>query len=188
MSHQRWPTFSMLMMALLFLFPQPVARSYRLQRTRRRDPNPPHVNDFFVAHTRRALAEMERTGIPASLTLAQAILESGWGRSDLAIEAHNFFGIKQRDWPCGYWYKNSHYRCYDDVNASFRDHSDFLLQKVAIQKLLRGKRQDYKTWTGTLVKIGYAEDPGYAVKLNNLIAKYRLDRLDLVVLANRSGR
>lgn len=141
---------------------------------------PPHVRTFIKKYRPLAEKEMSRSGVLASITLAQAMLETGYGSSDLAKEGKNFFGIKchNRFTKCRYLYKNDYYRCYENELASFQDHSDFLKTKPFIQALLAADNRDYRSWTKTLTAIHYAEDPLYETKLNDIIERYHLQRLD----------
>ncbi|MEL7021535.1 MAG: glucosaminidase domain-containing protein [Bacteroidota bacterium] len=141
---------------------------------------PPHVRTFIQQYRPMAEQEMQRSGVLASITLAQAMLETGYGSSQLAREGKNFFGIKchNRYTRCKYWYKNDYYRCYDNESDSFSDHSDFLLTKPFIRNLLSAGNCDYRAWTKTLTDIHYAEDPLYENKLNDIIQRYHLTRLD----------
>lgn len=144
---------------------------------------PPHVAAFIKKYRPLAENEMLYSGVPASVTLAQAILETGYGSSDLAKEGKNFFGIKchNRFTKCKYLYKNDFYRCYENESASFRDHSDFLKTKPFVQVLLAAQNNDYRSWTKTLTAIHYAEDPLYEKKLNDIIKRYNLYRFDRYV-------
>ncbi len=136
-----------------------------------------------------AIAEMERTGIPASIKMAQAILESNAGRSDLARRANNHFGIKcGGSWSGKSFSKKdddrhkgrlvkSCFRSYRDPMESFMDHSEFL-QSQRYKDLYRLKPDDYKGWARGLKKAGYATSRTYHSKLINLIEQYDLDELD----------
>ena len=131
-----------------------------------------------------AIHEMERTGIPASITLAQAVLESGNGNSTLAREANNHFGIKcHNDWK-GKTVRhdddkrNECFRKYNSVEESFRDHSDFLTGKRRYAFLFDLKPDDYKGWAKGLKKAGYATDPHYAHRLIQIIEEYNLTEFD----------
>jgi hypothetical protein len=137
-----------------------------------------------------AISEMDRTGIPASITLAQAIQESNWGKADLAIHANNFFGIKCKQWSGDTYYKKddefhkgelieSCFRVYNDVRQSFVDHSNFLIENPRYQKLFQLNKTDYKGWAKGLQDCGYATDKQYAEKLISTIEKFDLHRLDL---------
>ncbi len=131
-----------------------------------------------------AILEMKRTGIPASITLAQAVLESGDGNSTLAREANNHFGIKcHNDWK-GKTIRhdddkrNECFRKYNSVEESFRDHSDFLTGKRRYAFLFELKPNDYKAWAKGLKKAGYATNPHYAHLLIQIIEEYNLTEYD----------
>ncbi|MBD1433283.1 glucosaminidase domain-containing protein [Sphingobacterium sp. DN00404] len=130
-----------------------------------------------------AIAEMNQYGIPASIKLAQALLESGNGNSYLAREANNHFGIK-----CGgVWqgksvtHPDDHvrdcFRVYNDPEHSFRDHSQFLLRK-RYEKLFTLDKNDYRGWAKGLKEAGYATNPRYPELLINLIERYQLYQYD----------
>lgn len=131
-----------------------------------------------------AIREMNQYGIPASIKLAQAILESGNGSSYLATKANNHFGIK-----CGTAWSgksvtrtddnpNDCFRVYTNPEESFRDHSQFLLRK-RYEGLFALERNDYKGWARGLKAAGYATNPRYAELLIELIERYELHRYDL---------
>ncbi len=131
-----------------------------------------------------AILEMKRTGIPASITLAQAVLESGNGNSTLAREANNHFGIKcHKDWK-GKTIRhdddrrNECFRKYNSVEESFRDHSDFLTGKGRYASLFELKPSDYKGWAKGLKKAGYATNPHYAHLLIKIVDDYNLTEYD----------
>ncbi|MGJ1266329.1 glucosaminidase domain-containing protein [Sphingobacterium spiritivorum] len=130
-----------------------------------------------------AISEMNKYGIPASIKLAQALLESGSGNSYLAREANNHFGIK-----CGgVWNgrsvnrpddnENDCFRVYDNPDQSFKDHSQFLLRK-RYEKLFLLDKNDYKGWARGLKSAGYATNPRYAELLIDMIERYELYRYD----------
>lgn len=141
-----------------------------------------------------AVSEMERTGIPASITLAQGLLESNWGRSELAIKSNNHFGIKcSGEWSGGKHFryddeynklgkkKKSCFREYDSAEESFFDHSSFLTdpnKKKRYGFLFKYDRSDYKSWAKGLSKSGYATDPKYSKKLIQIIEKHELSQYD----------
>lgn len=131
-----------------------------------------------------AVQEMYRSGVPASITLAQGMLESGNGRSTLAVKANNHFGIKcHNGWKGGRVYhdddaKGECFRKYDHAYESYRDHSDFLRYRDRYKFLFDLKSTDYKGWAYGLKKAGYATDPGYATKLIKLIEEYKLYEYD----------
>lgn len=131
-----------------------------------------------------AVIEMQRTGIPASITLAQGMLESDYGRSYLARKANNHFGIKcHSTWQGEKAYKdddrkNECFRSYDNVKDSYRDHSDFLVTGSRYKDLFRLSSTDYKGWAHGLKKAGYATDPDYASLLIRKIDEYGLHAFD----------
>lgn len=131
-----------------------------------------------------AVQEMYRSGVPASITLAQGMLESGNGRSTLAVKANNHFGIKcHNGWKGGRVYhdddaKGECFRKYGHAYESYRDHSDFLRYRDRYKFLFDLKSTDYKGWAYGLKKAGYATDPGYATKLIKLIEEYKLYEYD----------
>ncbi|MCQ2181637.1 MAG: glucosaminidase domain-containing protein [Bacteroidales bacterium] len=131
-----------------------------------------------------AVREMERSGVPASITLAQGLLESRAGQSPLAKEGNNHFGIKcHNDWTGRKMYQDDDargecFRVYPAPERSFEDHSDFLRYRDRYKGLFELKRTDYKGWARGLKKAGYATDPAYAEKLIKVIEDYRLYRFD----------
>jgi len=135
-----------------------------------------------------AVEEMLRTGIPASITLAQGILESGAGLSPLATDGNNHFGIKCHNGWTGRTVradddrKNECFRAYDSAAESFRDHSDFLRYRDRYKFLFEFDITDYKSWAYGLKQAGYATDPAYASKLIRYIEDYNLSRFDAVTL------
>jgi LysM repeat protein len=131
-----------------------------------------------------AQEEMRRTGIPASITMAQALLESNDGNSYLAVYGKNHFGIKcHKDWKGEKIYydddsKHECFRKYNNVEASYRDHSDFLMRKSRYAFLFNLSPTDYKGWARGLKKAGYATNPHYAQLLIKIIEDYHLYELD----------
>ena len=135
-----------------------------------------------------AKESMEKNGIPSSITLGQAILESGAGTGPLSIQANNHFGIKcHKEWS-GPSIKytddeeNECFRKYDDPSQSFKDHSYFLKSRPRYLGLFQLNKSDYKAWAKGLKDAGYATDPKYPEKLIGLIERYQLDRFDSEVL------
>ena len=130
-----------------------------------------------------AIEEMNAYGIPASITLAQGLFESGAGNSDLAKFANNHFGIKcGTGWTGESYYKNDDnendcFRVYSNPEESFRDHSTFL-KKKNYARLFELDRNDYKGWAYGLKACGYATNPKYPQLLLNIIIKYQLDQYD----------
>ncbi len=140
--------------------------------------------DYIRQYRKIAVEEMKRYHIPASITLAQGLLESGAGRSELARKSNNHFGIKcGRSWD-GRTVRadddapNECFRAYRHVKDSYRDHSKFLRTGARYASLFRLKITDYKGWARGLKKAGYATDPRYADRLINIIELYDLDRYD----------
>lgn len=131
-----------------------------------------------------AIAEMQRTGIPASITLAQGILESANGNSMLAKKANNHFGIKCHSTWTGKTIhkdddaKNECFRKYPNAYDSFKDHSDFLTKGQRYAFLFEYPSTDYKKWAKGLKKAGYATSNTYASRLIEIIEKYQLDQYD----------
>jgi hypothetical protein len=132
-----------------------------------------------------AVDEMYRSGVPASITLAQGLLESRYGLSELATEGNNHFGIKcHNNWQGGKVYhdddkKGECFRKYDSPEESFRDHSDFLRYRDRYKFLFDLEVNDYKGWAHGLKKAGYATDPAYPAKLIKLIEDYKLYKYDV---------
>ena len=131
-----------------------------------------------------AVEEMLLYGIPASITIAQGILESGSGVGQLAVKANNHFGIKcHRTWTGERVYHDDDelgecFRKYTDVKYSYRDHSLFLTQRSRYSDLFSLKVTDYKGWARGLKKAGYATDPKYPDKLISLIERFELWQFD----------
>lgn len=130
-----------------------------------------------------AIAEMLKYNIPASITLAQGLLESGAGMSELARNGNNHFGIKCHDWTGARTYHdddadNECFRAYRDVYESYEDHSKFLARQPRYRSLFKLKRTDYKGWAKGLKKCGYATSPTYAKQLIGIIELYKLHKYD----------
>ena len=131
-----------------------------------------------------AVNEMYRSGIPASITLAQGMLESRNGLSDLAAKGNNHFGIKcHTDWKGATMRVDDEtrgecFRVYDSAYQSFQDHSDFLRYRSRYHFLFDYDITDYKSWAYGLSKAGYATDPQYPAKLIKLIEENDLARFD----------
>lgn len=130
-----------------------------------------------------AMAEMETHGIPASITLAQGILESASGNSMLARKANNHFGIKCHKWTGKKIYKDDDrkgecFRVYKSAEESYTDHSDFLRRYSRYDFLFDLKKDDYKAWARGLKKAGYATSSKYPVLLIGIIEDLKLDQFD----------
>ncbi len=140
--------------------------------------------EYVKKYSAIAVSEMQRSGVPASITLAQGILESRSGLSSLATEGNNHFGIKcHRNWTGRTMRVNDDapnecFRVYKSAEESFRDHSDFLRYQDRYKSLFELKITDYKGWAQGLKKAGYATDPAYAGKLIKIIEDYSLYRYD----------
>jgi flagellum-specific peptidoglycan hydrolase FlgJ len=150
---------------------------------------------FVDQSARIAIIEMKRTGIPASIKIAQSIVETNWGNSLLSREANNYFGIKCKSWWTGLTiYKvdddrdskgnliPSCFRSYDSMEQSFKDHSEFLLNSPFYKPLFQLDLLDYKAWARGLKECGYATDPNYANRLIETIEKYKLYKYDDMAL------
>ena len=128
--------------------------------------------------------EMRQYQIPASITLAQGILESGVGFGRLALDGNNHFGIKcHRGWNGGKMYhdddaKGECFRTYDDPAESYRDHSVFLSGRQRYAFLFKLNKKDYVAWAKGLKKAGYATDPKYPKKIISIIERYKLYKYD----------
>ena len=131
-----------------------------------------------------AVEQMNKYGIPASITLAQGLLESGAGKSELARKSNNHFGIKADNSWKGRSVSSMDngrlckFRKYDKVGESYEDHSRFLVGRQRYASLFKLRRTDYKGWAKGLKQAGYAEDSKYPQKLISLIERYNLQRFD----------
>ena len=142
------------------------------------------INLYIKKYAPAATKNMRFYKIPASITLAQGILESGYGQGTLAKKANNHFGIK-----CHKGWKGksiSHdddakgecFRSYKNPLRSYRDHSLFLVERDRYSSLFKLNRKDYESWALGLKAAGYATDPKYAEKLISLIQRFKLDKFD----------
>lgn len=154
------------------------------------------VENYIEKYKEIAIREMLQSGIPASITLGQGILESESGTSHLSLGSNNHFGIKcHLDWTGETFIhdddrKNECFRKYESIEASYIDHSKFLLSRNWYKPLFELKRTDYKGWARGLKKAGYATDKHYAEKLIKIIEENDLsvyDKVsDLAVLPSRN--
>ena len=147
------------------------------------------TEDYLATFGPIAQEEMRLYGIPASITLAQGILESNSGKGRLAIEANNHFGIKCHDWTGDRIFHDDDasqecFRKYIDAKYSFRDHSLFLTGRKRYSGLFDLGKSDYKAWAKGLKAAGYATDRKYPDKLIGLIERYELYKLDEEVLGS----
>lgn len=146
------------------------------------------LNKYTLQYIRKyaplAVLEMHQYAIPASITLAQGILESGNGRSGLASKSNNHFGIKcHSGWKGARVYhdddeKGECFRKYKFVETSYKDHSEFLSKRRRYASLFKLRKSDYKGWAKGLKKAGYATDKKYPKKLIKIIETYRLYEFD----------
>lgn len=146
------------------------------------------TNDMILEYIKKynfiAKQNMKDFGIPASITLAQGILESGSGTGPLSVKANNHFGIKcHKEWT-GKSVRydddaaNECFRKYNHPNESYNDHSQFLISRPRYAGLFKLDFNDYKGWAKGLKDAGYATDPGYPQKLISLIERFGLNKFD----------
>lgn len=152
------------------------------------------VTQYIEKYSAIAVDEMYRSKIPASITLAQGILESGNGNSRLATEANNHFGIKcKASWTGEKVYEDDDapqecFRKYPAAIDSYRDHSDFLMKNSRYAFLFDLDPSDYKGWAHGLKKAGYATNPQYAELLITFIEKHKLNRFDATKISEEEDR
>lgn len=150
------------------------------------------AESYIFVYGALAVKEMERTGIPASIKLAQGMLESGCGNSYLSKAARNHFGIKcHKDWSGQNIYRDDDeekecFRKYVCVDTSYRDHSDFLKSNPRYQKLFKLNIYDYKGWAKELKRAGYATRGDYERLIISIIEKYQLHLYDRLADLDRS--
>lgn len=148
--------------------------------------------EYILTYKDIAMSEMREHGIPASITLAQGLLESAAGNSTLAREAKNHFGIKcHKGWTGKTYYmdddeKDECFRKYNNVEESFRDHSEFLTTRGRYSALFDLEITDYKGWAKGLKEAGYATNPKYAQLLIDRIELYDLTKYDEIALGRKS--
>ena len=152
------------------------------------------VSNYIEDYKGIAKEEMTEYGIPASITLAQGILESGAGRGELSKKANNHFGIKcHKAWTGERVYHDDDrdqecFRKYKDPETSYRDHSRFLSERSRYSGLFKLKKDDYEAWAKGLRKAGYATDPKYPQKLIGIIERYNLTEFDEEVLGKKAKK
>ena len=143
-----------------------------------------HTLQYIKKYAPLAVLEMHKYDIPASITLAQGILESGNGRSQLASKSNNHFGIKcHTGWKGQKVYhdddeKGECFRKYKFVETSYKDHSEFLSGRRRYANLFKLRKSDYKGWAKGLKKAGYATDKKYPKKIIKIIETYNLYEFD----------
>jgi flagellum-specific peptidoglycan hydrolase FlgJ len=141
-------------------------------------------SDYIDQYKDIAIREMKNYGIPASITLAQGLLESGAGKSQLTMESNNHFGIKcQKNWTGAtvYYDDDQKHECFRKYNAaleSYEDHSQFLKNNSRYASLFKLDVTDYKGWAAGLKQAGYATNPNYAPQLIKIIEDYNLSVYD----------
>ena len=146
------------------------------------------IIDYINNYKKLAMDEMERTGIPASITLAQGIHETYAGKSELVLKSNNHFGIKCKDYWTGKKVfhdddaRGECFRKYDDPSLSYRDHSDFLKSGERYAFLFKLDPEDYKSWAMGLKKAGYATNPKYGPIIIKLIENYNLQQYTLIAM------
>lgn len=151
------------------------------------------VSDYILNFKEVAKNNMTAHGIPASITLAQGILESGAGKGRLCLEANNHFGIKCHTGWTGPSVTHDDdaaqecFRKYNDPADSYRDHSLFLTSRSRYSNLFKLDKLDYKGWAKGLKDAGYATDPKYPSKLIGIIERYQLYLYDHEVVAPNSN-
>ncbi len=147
------------------------------------------VEQYIEKYSAMAVEEMYRSHIPASITLAQGILESGNGNSRLATQANNHFGIKCKNTWTGQTLNEDDdapqecFRKYDAAIDSYRDHSDFLMKGKRYAFLFDLDSKDYKAWAFGLKKAGYATNPQYPELIISFIEKHQLNKYDEVKIS-----
>ena len=148
------------------------------------------VEDYINLYSGAAMQSMRTYGIPASIKLAQGILESGSGNGTLCRTANNHFGIKCKEEWTGETVShtddapNECFRKYQSAMESYNDHSEFLANRVYYKNLFTLDKSDYSEWARGLKKAGYATDPKYPQKLISIIERYKLYEYDQQVLGS----
>lgn len=156
-------------------------------------PNP-KVQQYIAAYKDLAMAEMQRTGIPASIKLAQGILESQAGESPLSKRSNNHFGIKcKTEWTGARTYHDDDargecFRVYNTVEDSYKDHSEFLRTRAHYSFLFLLDPSDYKAWANGLKKAGYATSKTYPQQLIKTIEENNLQQYSELVIAQKSTK
>jgi len=146
------------------------------------------INEYIQTYQTIAIEEMKRSGVPASITLAQGILETDAGKSDLVISSNNHFGIKCKSiWKGEKVYhdddsKGECFRKYPKAADSYMDHSDYLRSGTRYASLFKLDAENYKGWAKGLKAAGYATNPRYADILINYIEKYNLNQYTLIAM------
>ncbi|MFP5437351.1 MAG: glucosaminidase domain-containing protein [Bacteroidia bacterium] len=167
-------------------------KTLTLESTSRTTVYSEQVSQYVNAYKGIAQDNMRRHGIPASITLAQGILESGAGYGDLCVTANNHFGIKcHKDWTGDTVFHDDDaagecFRKYDRAEESFEDHSKFLTTRSRYANLFTLEKDDYAAWAKGLKAAGYATDPKYPDKLIGLIERFELAKYDAEVVSGKA--
>lgn len=146
------------------------------------------IENYIARYRELAIAEMQRTGVPAAIKLAQGIHETTAGTSDLVLRSNNHFGIKCKSNWTGESVSHTDdapdecFRKYANVEDSYRDHSDFLKNNARYAGLFRLDPEDYKGWANGLKRAGYATNPKYPLLIIKLIEEYHLQDYSLIAL------
>ncbi|HAN39652.1 MAG TPA: hypothetical protein DCQ29_12175, partial [Chitinophagaceae bacterium] len=154
--------------------------------------NNPKVLVYIAQYKAIAVAEMQRTGVPAAIKLAQGIFESNNGESKLCLQSNNHFGIKcKNDWQGDRTYHDDDargecFRVYATGADSYRDHSDFLKTRPHYAFLFQIPPTDYEAWAYGLKKAGYATNPRYPERIIQIINEYNLNEVTLLALQQSS--
>lgn len=154
--------------------------------------SPDQITNYINTYKLLAISEMQRTGVPASIILAQGIHETQAGTSDLVIASKNHFGIKCKDdWTGAVVYHDDDargecFRSYTAAEDSYRDHSDFLTRSPRYAFLFKLSPEDYESWAYGLKKAGYATNIKYSQILIRLIQDYNLQKYSLIAMGKMS--
>ncbi|MFN5422909.1 MAG: glucosaminidase domain-containing protein [bacterium] len=154
------------------------------EKTFAQDESSDAIITYIKTYAQLAIKEMNRTGVPASIKIAQGILETGAGKSDLVSRSNNHFGIKcKSSWTGEKVYHDDDeagecFRKYENAEASYLDHSDYLKSQPRYSFLFNYDMNDHRSWAWGLKKAGYATSPTYAQKLITYIERYSLNELN----------
>lgn len=154
--------------------------------------NEQDIRDYIEQYSEVAIQKMNEYKIPASITVAQGIFESACGKSRLAVEGNNHFGIKCHEWTGDTILVDDDelqecFRKYPTVAESYTDHSLFLTNRKRYANLFQLDIMDYKSWAKTLKQDGYATNPQYADRLISLIERFNISRLDTIYYQRKYG-
>lgn len=186
------PIYYSIFLSLLLLFTScGTTRRAEQQPTTNSSLNANYVK-YIDTYKDIAIEQQQKFKIPASITLAQGLLESGAGSGTLARKSNNHFGIKCHDWTGARTYhdddeKGECFRKYDHPRQSYEDHSRFLVGRSRYESLFKLKITDYKGWAHGLRACGYATDKEYGNKLIRLIESYNLDQYDNAKVSRTSS-